>query len=153
KEDFFAYGLFFLGVRAVVLNHLFATAALSLIGAMTRETLLLLPLLFLVLSTRPLAQRLMPLLLAVPALVIVRLTVPAVHHDQLRGLWENIAFPVQTMFALFFMFGFGWVVIIPRLLAPATSLGESTSDQEKLFWKSLYVVFPLIVGAHLVLGR
>lgn len=156
KEDFLAYGLFFLGIRAVLLSRVFAATLLSLIGLMTRETLLLIPLLFLLSPTKRYAQRPIPLGIAVVTFTTVRLAIAATSYDPFAGFRENIGYPVQTIFAIFFIFGYGWAVILTRICSPASwsepeVLGKST--QNKIFWRCYSVVLPMLIGAHFAFGR
>jgi hypothetical protein len=181
KEDFLAYGLFFLGLRAVLLGRVFAATVLSLIGVMVRETLLLIPLLFLFSPTRRHVQRAIPLIVAFAAFAAVRLAVRATPYDPLfavftalrlavgarsydpfmgfrefNGFRETMENPVQTIFALFFTFGYGWTVIVPRLCAPGPSpepaaLGTGTHD--RIFWECFPIAFALLFPLHVLLGR
>lgn len=176
KEDFLAYALFFFGITALLERRYGTLIALSLLCALTRETLLLMPALYVVAAPRGegFLRRLGPLAVALALHMWLRFALGFGGYDVLM-LSENLASLPILLVSIALALGSGWLGIalslgpalsgtfaqLRALIGRAPSLAHSavrpseTSERARgdRFFALLPWVLLALVPAHLLLGR
>ncbi len=167
KEDFLAYGIFFLGIRSILKNDLYGVLFWTILAALTRETLLILPLVFFLVSCKPLSQRVLPLICAVALQLGIRILMGTEGYQVLRN--ENFETALTIPMSIFLILGFGWVGLFTLLLKTRIastynmtlqSLKLKNCDEEsgppdylERLVATLPIVFILVLITHLLMGR
>lgn len=163
KEDFLAYGIFFLGLRAALDDDVRAVAVWSVLGALTRETLLLLPGAFVLLASGHRGRRYAPLALAVGVHAALRLALGAEGYRIVQE--ENFGSGALVAVSLFLVLGYGWVALalwtpwqhvaagvtsgLRRAVAARVTTAPGPADVARLL---PFIALPLLV-AHFAMGR
>jgi len=136
KEDFLAYALLFFGLAEFLRGRWRGVLVISMLGALTRETLLLLPLVHALGYKGSWQHRLAPLGAALSIHAGLRLALGHASYDALK-LDENFSSPAAVIVSLALVLGAGWAWL--RGPGPLSR------------W--LPVALVMLVGTHLVLGR
>jgi hypothetical protein len=129
------------------------------LGAFTRETLMLLPAIALFVGTIPIAYRVGSLLAGVAIHVGIRASLGFEDYDAVM-LDENLQWPVLSIAALASVLGFGWIGIaagVARLGRRVSEPGDSRPPSQlrslSQFWSWLPVTAAALIPAHFILGR
>jgi len=149
REDPLAYLLVLLSLIALVQDRPVAMCCLSILGAWTRETTLIVPLLYLVYAREAWPRRI--LLFALPVAAHVALRIYAGFGlNTVKGIARNLAYPVEAALFLFIAFGAFWF---------AAWLGYSraspTADGPALGWlrRSAVLAVGLIVLTSVTMAK
>lgn len=116
KEDFLAYGLFFLALRAMLRSDWTTVVLICVAGAFVRETLLMAPGLLFLGTNAPRRIKLTALLLPIAVHVGLRVTMGVDGYQVFRE--TNLLSVLLPLFALAITFGYGWVPLV-RYIARA----------------------------------
>lgn len=137
REDTLAYTLFFSGLIFLIRERRVPFVLISFLGVLTRETLLLLPLLYLFYSKDAnILRRLM--ISAAPAalFVAVRVFIGFDKYDVFEGLKWNLNNPEQVVGFLFITFNVCWIPFLLHLLHYRHSLSASQGSPVHFFYKT-----------------
>ncbi|MEO9824283.1 MAG: hypothetical protein ABJF50_07710 [Paracoccaceae bacterium] len=167
KEDFLAYGLIFLALRAMLKGDWISVVVICVLGAFVRETLLIISGLFLLGTNAPRKMKFAVLILPICIHIGLRLGFGVNGYQVFRE--TNLLSILLPLLALALTFGFGWVPLV-RYLAMAQPIAAFrrglsvfglakvpllTSHQERL--DALRGAFPyalvLLFVAHFFMGR
>jgi hypothetical protein len=150
KEDFLGYGLFFLGLAAILDGRWPAIFVFTALGALTRETLLAIPLLALVRfgpKPRPIAA----LALGGVCFVGVRLALGWSGYSTAvpDGLAPDVSATALFVTSLFLILGAGWVGLLPQ----RGGGDDPALERRRVAARLLPVLLVALVGAHVLVGR
>jgi hypothetical protein len=137
REDTLAYTLFFTGLIFLIRERRILFVVICILGVLTRETLLLLPLLYLFYAKDDnLFRRL--LISAAPAVlfVAVRVIIGFDKYDVWEGLKWNLDNPEQVIGFLFITFNVCWIPYLFHLLHYRSSLATSVGSPVHFFYKT-----------------
>jgi hypothetical protein len=115
KEDFLAYGLLAIGLVGVIKERLALVTIVSIVGALTRETLLLVPLIYALTARGNARTRFLPLVAGLLTLASIRLVLSSQGHDATGHFEKNLSNPWVLAAAIGAIFGAGWAILIPSL--------------------------------------
>lgn len=165
KEDFLAYGILFLGLRSVLREDLRGVLWWTLLGALTRETLLILPGVYFLVSRDTLLRRAFPIVLGLGVSFGIRIVMGMEGYQVTRN--ENFESALLVPVSLFFVFGFAWLAA-PTLIARAFPLKllrlilqsfrpGGTDVRAAIAMQRLLETFPivliLLLSTHVFMGR
>jgi hypothetical protein len=146
REDTLAYSLFFVGLIFLIKENRIWFIVISLLGVLTRETLLLLPLLYLFYSRdENIIRRL--LISGTPVLVwiSIRLILGMEKYDVWEGLKWNLNNPDQVIGFLIITFNFCWIPFLIHLIYYRSSLQSTEKQPVHFFYKtSLFSLFIIL---------
>lgn len=167
KEDFVAYGVLFLGLRSVLRGDLAGVLVWTCLGALTRETLLVLPGVFFLVSRRTLWQRASPLVLGLGVHLGIRAVLGMEGYQVTRN--ENFDSALLLPVSLFFVFGFAWIapaglvaraeplkpltLIFQSLRPSATEPGASADSTMQRLLSTFPIVLILLLSTHIFMAR
>jgi len=155
KEDFLGYALLFVGLIGMLRASPKLIVVAALLGATTRETLLILPGVVLLRGPGSWPFRIACLLLSVAVVVGIRGLLGLESYGALGQGWRyNLAHPVASLVGLFFLLGFTWVPVLalawPRF---RYALGDRLTPGQRRFLALFPFVALALLAAQLVLGR
>ena len=117
REDTFAYCLLLTGIVGIIKNKPLIVLLTSLIGIFCRETLLILPVIYLFFQHKQLfSLRVVILLLTAGVFFLIRFYIGLNKYDHTEGLRWNLTHPDQVFGFLFVSFGFLWFPFLLNLL-------------------------------------
>lgn len=163
KEDFLAYALTFFGLTLVLKARFWSILVISLACALTRETLLLVPLFAALAMSGNWLLRLMPLVLGASTLLGLRFVLPLHGLSVWKGLEENLSNPLQVLVAAFLALGFGWPILLAvfrwnwyeglRLVKYGFGNHATIETKHRLFASLLPWTLVILLSAHFLFGR
>lgn len=167
KEDFLAYGLFFLALRGMLRESWVPVVVICLIGAFVRETLLIVSLIVLLGTSAPRYVKAATIALPIAAHIGLRLTFGMDGYQVFRE--SNLFSATLPILSLLLVFGYGWLplalymaranLVAPiwrglSMLKPSLAPQLSTQDQRL---EALRNTFPymilLLIMSHFFMGR
>jgi hypothetical protein len=160
KEDFLAYAIFFLALRAILEGQSRSLILLALIGAFTRETLLLIPGLYLI-SPASRSQKVYCFATACITYGMIRLYMGSGSYQFPDNWSSSYLLPIS----LFYVLGFAWVFVFESLWRknPLLSLAEGfknlfsrsplEASKNSLFQMWLPWVLLTLLPTYCLLGR
>ena len=154
KEDFLAYGILFAGMTAIVEGRWRAVIAWTVLGALTRETLLLLPGVFLVASQAPLRFRLGALGAGLAVFAGLRLVLGMEGYLLWRP--ENFDSPVLVAVSLFAIFGAFWLALVRAShlgLSALPGLPDVTASRVAALWRVFPLALAVVLFTHAFAAR
>lgn len=144
REDTLAYTILFTGLIFLVREHRVAFFVTAILGALTRETLLLLPLLYLFYGKDDnILRRLLISGAPVILWVSVRFIIGVEKYDMWEGLKWNVRNPEQVIAFLILTFNFAWLPFLLHLFNYRRGLENSAGTPKQFFYRSS--VFSLFV--------
>jgi hypothetical protein len=150
-EDTLAYTLLNLGLIAMIRERYLLFCAIVLLGVTCRETLLVLPAVFLLDQRASWPKRLLPAALGGALFLAIRWSLGTESYNVLRnGLWDNLSRAPNSAAFLFLTFGCFW------LLAPVawwSGPGAPGNVGRALMFRSAPFAALLIVGTTVLVGR
>lgn len=151
REDTLAYTLLFAGLIFLLRQNTFMVTFISIAGVLTRETLLILPLLWILFVRKDSIAKQLPVL-AIPLSVwlSVRSLVGAPPYDPWLGLKWNLSNPEQVIGFLFIAFNFLWVTMI--LLIRRRQISVTSNDTIRFFHRSAFFTLVVIIVTTFVGG-
>lgn len=166
KEDFLAYGILFLGLRAIIKRNVGNVLIWTAIGVFTRETLLLIPGVFFLIYQGNVLLRFYPIVLGIVLHLGLRAYLGTEGYQVIRSEnWEKI---LTAPVSIFFILGFSWI-IIPEILSASRrgaeelflglfrfsnlSSNNDIADLKRRFLSSSLIVLVLLLAVHLLAGR
>lgn len=162
KEDFLAYGLLFLALTALLQERFRPVVLWTLAGALTRETLMIIPGVLLIGSRAPRGVKLLGLGVGVACHAGLRLGLGMTDYEVTRS--ENFDHALLVAVSLAAVLGYAWLVCLPRLgwgalrrdagwiLASLRGAGPGSAARQRL--EACFLpVLGLLVLAHLFMGR
>lgn len=144
REDTLGYSLFFTGLIFLIKENRIWFIIVSLLGVFTRETLLLLPLLYLFYSgDKNLIRRF--LISGAPVLVwiAIRLGIGMEKYDVWEGLKWNLDNPDQVIGFLFITFNLCWIPFLIHLIYYRSNLRSTEGQPIHFFYRT--AVFSLFI--------
>lgn len=166
KEDFVAYGMVAFGLAAIIQQRNGLVVIISVLGALTRETLLVVPMIFALTARVGPLVRFMPLAAAGATLGAVRLAMSAQGYEAMAHFSLNLSRPGILITALAFIFGAAWLFMLPSL--KPSSLAEASRCQLKALFgqdegapalmverveKTTVLTVVTLLAVHLLFGR
>jgi hypothetical protein len=157
KEDFLAYAIFFYGLAALLNADKWGVLLWTVLGAVTRETLMLVPGLALFVRDLPLTVRIGALAAGLGTHAVIRASLGLGEYDAFM-LDANLARPALCLFSFVSILGYGWIAVAHRALDSARTLAaivtrrSSGSTLERL-WSWLPLTALAILPAHFWFGR
>jgi hypothetical protein len=150
REDALGYTLFFLGLGFLIGQRRWEFLIVSVLGVVTRETLLLLPLLYLIYGkdesiSRKVLITLMPILLW----LAIRFAGGPAEYDVWLGLRWNLDNPEQVIGFTFITFNFLWASFFLHYLIYKRNLHYITGDMRFFYRSSLLVLIVLLTTTFL----
>ncbi|TAH27656.1 MAG: hypothetical protein EAZ07_00215 [Cytophagales bacterium] len=130
REDFLAYGLLCMGLIYIIKNYWIAYLLISILGVLCRETLLLLPFIYLFFSNNQFQKLPIKLILAaIPFVVyfLLRYILGTEHYDYWLGLKWNIKSLEQVVLFFFLTFHLLWFFFIFELFNHSKNNKENSS--------------------------
>lgn len=165
KEDFLGYAIFFKGIEAIVRDRRRSILIFTLLGAATRETLLLLPILYVISNAGSFLHTLTCLGAGIAVQIIIRTSMGFEDYAAIeQGLSYNLGHPFAALLGAFFVFGFLWPFITRRfrcdalhdfassILRPRQVRNMNAPSPEK-FDRMFVPAFVILVATHFFLGR
>jgi hypothetical protein len=153
REDTLAYTLLFTGLIFLIQERRIPFVVICFLGVLTRETLLLLPLLYLFYAKdENLIRRLA--ISAAPAVlfVAVRVIIGFDKYDVWEGLKWNLDNPEQVIGFLFITFNVCWIPFLLHLLHYRSSVLSSVGSPVHFFYKSSIFALAVILLTTFVGG-
>ncbi|MDH5380601.1 MAG: hypothetical protein OEW75_07110 [Cyclobacteriaceae bacterium] len=144
REDMLGYSIFFLALINIVKNRFFPILILSVLGVLVRETLLLLPLVYILYNGINL-KTILTSLFSFGAFFLVRAFLGFVHYDLWQGIKWNMENIHWVFMFIFIAFHFMWFPFFGSL--------KNTIPKYKNFRSQSLVIVILIVGTTLVFGK
>jgi hypothetical protein len=152
REDPLAYFLVLIGLIAVLRSKPVAASGIATVAALCRETTLVLPLAYALAPHRSPRKKLLVCAPPVIAVVLVRVALGFGAHNPFAGSVRNIEYPLETLIALFLVFGVLW---LPGLAGLRQA--EERRCRPDQGWHTLRVSAPVVLAVvlltHLVLAR
>lgn len=148
REDTLAYLILFLGLTFLVNNQRLLFLTISIVGVFCRETLLLLPLLYLVFSKDRLQGRVLFFLIPVCIWLAFRVMMWE-PYDAMEGLkwnWDN---PAQVMGFLFITFNILWIPFGISILRPKKKDVLVYPEQRFFYRSAVFTIVVLLVTTYL----
>jgi hypothetical protein len=149
REDTLAYTLFFLGLTFLLRERRWLFLVVSMLGVIARETLLLLPLLYLFYANDRLIRKL--LIAGLPAVVwlSIRYLMGNEPYDMWLGLRWNLDNPDQVIGFLFITFNFLWLSFVLHFLFYKRNMHFITTDLRFFYRSSLFALIVVVVTTFL----
>lgn len=156
KEDFLAYAILFLGLRAVLMGRSVEVLIWTAVGALTRETLMILPGIFLLAGQASLGWKAAALAIGLGIHAALRLGLGASGYEVVRA--ENFDTPWIVPVALASVLGFAWVALLPRLANACVRQGEwlrgcAPKDPVDRLMLALPAVLVVLLTTHIFMAR
>lgn len=107
--DPLAYLLIILGLIFIFKKKDLAVCVISVIAGLCRETTLIIPLVYLLTSSSPLLVRIYLFIIPIISTFFLRFAIGFEKYDPFAGSKHNFEFPVETLLAIFLVFGFLWL--------------------------------------------
>ncbi|HEY8934172.1 MAG TPA: hypothetical protein VIM65_03095 [Cyclobacteriaceae bacterium] len=146
REDPLGYCILFLGLILIIKNKSWFFLIVALVGALCRETLLLLPLLYFLFSKdQNLIRKLLITGLPCVLWVLLRLLMEKTPYDSLEGFHWNNNNPEQVVGFLFLTYNILWLPVIFFILKFKTTILQETNNVRLFFYKSSLVALGLIL--------
>lgn len=148
REDYLAYLILLVGLVAIYKNNIFVLIVSFSLGAICRETLLILPFTFLFFTKYySLITRLV--LSAIPAIILLflRLILGYEKFDYFLGFKWNLANPIQVVGFSLITFHFMWVTLVVYLI-----VRKRISHSIEYMDKSLLPVLLLVIATTFIGG-
>jgi hypothetical protein len=152
REDPLAYFLFLLALIAMFKSRAFLFALISTAAALTRETTLLLPLVYFLTARESRAKRILVCLAPFLALAGIRVLWGFVVGNNFESAILNLLSPFETLAFMFLVFGALWVPYWLGLREGWQS-GRFTNEAWRILTASGPVVLVLMLAATLLLSR
>ena len=146
REDTLAYTLLFLGLAFLVEERRIAFLGISLLGALTRETLLLLPLLYFFFSNDENWIRRF-VIAGLPGIVwlSLRLIIGQEKYDYWEGLRWNLDNPEQVIGFIFVTFNLCWIPFLLHLIFYGKTLKAEPRRLRFFYRTSLFTLAILFI--------
>ena len=143
KEDTLAYLWVVLGLIFIVKNKPLTVSIISLFAVMTRETMLLIPFCFLIISPLKLTKKAVYLLPPVIAFIGLRLILGFESYNITAGFFRNLKIPIESIFFLFICFGVFWMTgfLGWRLKKSSNQDGSDAAIVKSFPWVVVVVLF------------
>lgn len=168
KEDFIAYGLIFLALRAMLTGRWWQVVLICFAGAFVRETLLMIAGLFLLGSEAPRRLKIAALALPIMVHVLLRTAMDINGYEVFRS--TNLNTPLLPVVALVFIFGYAWVPLAvymtqtrlleplkrdfaPSLLQRSNRSGSVLDDRLTALRHAFPYALIVLLAAHFLMGR
>jgi hypothetical protein len=146
REDTLAYTLLFIGIGLLLKEKRWLFLLICLLGALTRETLLLLPLLYLLFGKdESIRRKAVITLLPVLLWIFVRFGGNNERYDMWEGLRWNLNNPEQVIGFLFITFNFLWLTFILHYAFYKRNLHFISSDLRFFYKSSLFTLVVILV--------
>lgn len=150
-EDTLAYALLNLGLIAMIRERYLLFCCTVLVGVTCRETLLVLPAVFLLDHRASWVRRLLPAALGGALFLAIRWSLGTESYNVLRnGLWDNLGRAANSAAFLFLSFGCFWLLAIAAWWRGA-SLPQNPG--RALMFRGAPLAALLIVGTTVLVGR
>jgi hypothetical protein len=146
REDTLAYTVMFLGLIAIIKRNPGWVLIISMVGAITRETLLLLPLLYFFYSEDRLLWRRI-VIAGVPGLLWIstRILMGNEQYDVLEGLRWNLANPEQVAGFLFVSFNVCWLSYVLHVVFFRRGVREAEWPRKFFYKSSLFTLSVILI--------
>ncbi len=152
REDTLGYTIFFVGLAFIIQKKRWPLLIVAVLGALTRETLLLLPLLYLLFgSDDSLGKKLLIFTVPVMIWLLVRFLSDQQPYDIWLGLKWNLDNPAQVVGFTFIAFNFLWLFFLLHYLIYKRNLHYITMDL-RFFYRSSITVLLIILGTTFIGG-
>jgi hypothetical protein len=146
REDTLAYTLFFSGITFLIRQQRRQFALVSILGAMTRETLLLLPLLYLIFGKdEKISRKISILVISLAVWIGIRLGADGEPYDVWLGLRWNMNNPEQVIGFTFITFNFLWLTYLLHYLIYKRNLHYISGDLRFFYKSSIFVLVVILV--------
>ncbi len=146
REDTLAYTFFFGALAFLARDRVWWFLAFALAGALTRETLLLLPLLYFFFAPdKNLVRRLLISGLPCVAWLLVRLLPTHEPYDTWLGLKWNLANPEQVVGFLFLTFNVSWITFLIHLYFFRESIVRSQTPVRFYYRSGLFTLVIILL--------
>lgn len=152
REDTLAYTIFFMALIFFLKDQKVLFLLFAVMGALCRETLLLLPLLYFFFSKdNNILRRLFISGLPCAVWLSVRLLMSQQEYDVWEGLKWNLQNPAQVVTFLFMTFAFCWLALFIKTLSYKRSIAHAT-EPVKFFLRSSWFTLIIILLTTIVGG-
>lgn len=143
REDFLAYGLLCNGLYFIINKKIWEIILLSSFSVLCRETLLILPFLFLFFTSTPKSFLKRAIISLIPIIVYISLRNYMGNHiyDIWVGLRWNLKNPIQAFVFIFISFHFLWVIFIVNIFTNSISHNEKINFLKKSSLSVFLMVF------------
>lgn len=146
REDTLAYTLFFTGLAFIIRQQRWPFALVAILGVMTRETLLLLPLLYLLFGKdEKIARKIFILIFSIAVWIGIRLGLGSEHYDMWLGFHWNMNNPEQVIGFTFITFNFLWLTYLLHYLIYKRNLHYISGDLRFFYKSSIFVLVVILV--------
>lgn len=152
REDPLAYGLVLLGLLAMFKQNPRGVALAATLGALTRETTLIVPLVYAVAARAPWRVKVGVCAPPLIAALGIRVALGWASYDPFVDSIYNFETPWQTLAFLFCVFGFLWLPYLLQMRALARA-PQFASDAWRILGRTAPLILALVLGTHLVLAR
>lgn len=152
REDPLAYFLVVLAMVAVFKSKVVLVSLISILASLTRETTLIVPLVYLLVSGDSLRRRFLVFAPPVLSTLVLRILLGFVAYNPFFGSIRNIEYPVETVCFLFMTFGVLWLPSFIRL-RDMRKQECSPSYAWRVLISSAPVALVLVMGTHVTLAR
>lgn len=155
REDMMAYTILNIGLICLIRNKKIGVLLCSILGVLCRETLLILPLIFLLYRNKNIAFRWGTLFISLLAFFSIRIVLGSEGYDIIgMGLKYNLDNIEGTIGFFFLVFSFMWPVFFYDIYCTITKAGKKLSDNPiSLLRKSSLLVFTLVFITTIIGGR
>lgn len=152
REDPLAYLLILLVLISILKQKVWSVVVFAILGVLCRETLLIVPLVYLVFSEDKISNRLFVFVVSLFTFMCIRIIVGIESYNPFDSARENYEYPFETILALFLVFGFYWVPGLSGLFM-AWSKRKRLPAEKAFILSSAWLSFLLIMGSHIFLAR
>lgn len=155
REDLMAYTILNIGLICIVRNNNVGILVFSILGVLCRETLLLLPLIFLLYGKANILYKGGVFLLSLLTFFTIRVTLQSEGYDLIGlGLMYNLENMEEVIGFFFLVFNFTWPAFFLDIYYINVSKGKTLgNDAIALLRKSSLLVFILVVISTFIGGR
>lgn len=154
REDFLGYLILILGLTYIIKNKSTGVLILSILGVFCRETLLIIPFIYLFFTKEKLLKRFIIALIPVALHLLIRLVIGYETYKILElGLMYNIRNFNQTLLFFYFTFGILWIPFFIDLFRQKSNKKNYLNNSLQLLHKSAPWVFILIFLSTFIGGR
>jgi len=116
REDMLGYTILLVGIFCIINKQGWWLLPISVLGVLCRETLLILPLLYVFYGTdKSFIVRVSILSASLITFILVRLLIGYEYYNPFEGMQWNIANPEQVIGFLFLTFGFLWLPFLNKI--------------------------------------
>ncbi|MBN2383474.1 hypothetical protein JXQ70_11375 [bacterium] len=152
REDPIAFLLIVLQLSLLLKGRMFAFGVVNSIGMFCRETLLLVPICYFIVSPDRLWLRFVHVAVPLITAFLIRFVLGFSSYDPLSLSAENVTFPYETAVGMFLVFGVMWLPGLAGLIKSWSSRDELSRPLRFLACSGPWAL-GLIVASHLILGR